>query len=90
MKTDASSAERSLTSGHLVVTMPLVNLRAPFKPKNFPDYYVTAKPKVEAAPPVDIHNIATTEEPSTEPLETRPQEKKQPPSWTEDDVPKLE
>ena len=70
MKTDASSAERSLTTGHLVVTMPLVTPKVGFKPKHFPDYYVTAQPKVEAPPPpsqtqtqtVDIHNITNKAE----------------------------
>ncbi|KAG0618127.1 hypothetical protein M758_4G041500 [Ceratodon purpureus] len=105
VKTDASSAERSLTTGHLVVTMPLVTPSVAFKPKHFPDYYVTGQPKVEASPPqtqvVNIHNITNKEEPPKEPskhnprtnctypAKSEPEGKQQPPSWT-DDVPQLE
>lgn len=104
MKTDASSAERSLTTGHLVVSMPLVTPHAPFKLKYSPDYYVTApriEPKVETPPPqvqppVDILNIASKIEPPKQyprtncivPPKKIPQGAGQP-SWAED-VPQLE
>jgi hypothetical protein len=100
VKTDASSAERSLTTGHLVVSMPLVTPHAPFKLKYSPDYYLT-KPKVEAPaaqPPVDIHNITNKTEPPKRnyprtncivPPKAEPQVGPAQPTWA-DDVPQLE
>jgi hypothetical protein len=85
--------------------MPRVTPGVAFKPKHFPDYYVTAQPKVEAPPPqaqaVDIHNITNKAEPPKEPpkhyprtncivpAKSKPEGKQQPPAWA-DDVPQLE
>ena len=56
VKTDASTAERSMTSGHLVLTMPLATPNVPMKKTTYPNYNLPPQPK----PKIPSHELNNT------------------------------
>lgn len=63
VKTDASTAERSMTSGHLVLTMPLATPNVPMKNKSYPNYNLPPQPKPKRPSHElnSIHNIVSAD-----------------------------
>ena len=91
MKTDASVAERSTITGHLVVQMPLLKGVVRAQPQTYlSSGPINSRTKTLQLEVVDIHNIvkdaAATSDPSTSALSDNVIEPPQTKAWDPDDT----